>query len=109
MSRENLYPKVRAAREALREKGLEIYEKYMLLIDKAMADGEYETAEKSLRFLLEHMPAEDDGTRLVDPSVNKQKKSEKSSGPIVNIGFKIGGTTPKALPASIIEIEPSEN
>jgi hypothetical protein len=101
------FPKAKEAREALRGKALVIFDLYIRLIENAMAAQDYETAEKALRFLQEHMPKDEDGTTMLDSSIDK--KPDKASGPVgptVNIGFAIGGVRqPQALPAPAVTVD----
>lgn len=104
-----MFPKVREAREALKERAIEILESYIAVIGEARAAGNVEVATKSLQWLMEHMPAED-GESLVDASIDKTKQTEQKTGPVINIGLALGGMpSQNALPApTIIEI-PSKN
>src|SRR5690348_11991394 len=68
-----LFSKVRAARELLRERASEILEQYLAVVAEAQAAGEYEVAAKSLQWLIEHMPKEDDGSTIVERSVDKEQ------------------------------------
>lgn len=104
----NYFPKVREAREALRARAVELLEKYIKIIDQAAAAGDFETADKALRFLLDHIPAEE-GERVLDPSVDKPTEGRSmGGGPQVQIGLVIGGLEPKQLlpQAEVITIEP---
>src|SRR5437773_12439192 len=103
-----VFPRAKEAREALRDKALVIFGLYIRLIENAMAAQDYETAEKALRFLQEHMPKDEDGATMLDPSVDK--KPDKPTGPVgptVNIGFQLGGVRPvQALPAlEVIDVK----
>jgi hypothetical protein len=101
------FPKVKEAREALRGRAIEILESYIAVIAEARAAGDFETATKSLQWLIEHMP-EEDGGRMVDISVDKPKQIEASKGPSIQIGIALGGTSnQKTLPAAI-DITPEE-
>lgn len=98
------FPRVREAREALRQRAMEILESYLAVITEARAAGDFETATKSLQWLLEHMP-EEEGQRIVDISVDKPKQVEATKGPTIQIGFALGGiAAPKLLP--IIDVTP---
>jgi hypothetical protein len=92
------FPKIKEAREALREKAVEIMEQYIANAKEAQADGDYEVAAKSLQWLMEHMPADEHGDRVVETSVDKQKQQEKPVGPGVHIGIVVGGVQAPALP-----------
>lgn len=104
------FNRVKIAREALREKAEEIIEEYLDVAMKAKDAGDYETAAKSLQWLIEHMPADDDGKGIVDTSVDKQKQQlvEKPAGPAIQIGIQVGGIgagqQQPALPAPKVEI-----
>jgi len=101
------FPKAKIAREELREKATELIN---LLIENAVeakAAGEFETAAKSLQWLLEHMPSDDDGTKVIDTSVDKQAKTDSlPKGPNIQIGVAIGGIPQKAElpPATDVEV-----
>lgn len=85
------FPKVKEARELLREKATEILNKYEVLIDAAIAAEDYVVASHALEFLMEHMPDEA-GVRMIESKVDV-KAIEAPKGPVVNIGFAIGGIT----------------
>lgn len=104
------FSSVRKARAALMARANEIVDKFMLAVDMAIAAEDYETATRSMQWLLEHMP-EEDGQRLIEISVDKPKASDnKPAGPLIQIGFKLGGTDSiKQLPAAeslVIDVEP---
>lgn len=97
------FSSVRKARELLREKAAEVYEKYMHLAEHAVNKGDFETAEKIYRYLLEHT-ADEDGSALLAQSVDKPKQEAIKQGPTVNIGFQLGGITSQpTLPEPTIE------
>jgi hypothetical protein len=95
----NRFSKVKEAREALKEQALELFNTYVLIINQAINDKDYETAHKATQWLIEHMPAED-GVRMIDSSASRPKESEqKSLGPAIQIGIALSGQPPrKALP-----------
>jgi len=97
---------VRKARQVLKEKALELLEEHRAMIKQAAASGKYEEALKASQWLLEHLPAEE-GERIIDSSAAKQVVVPPTQAPpIFNIGFQLGGITPKAqLPESTIEAE----
>lgn len=99
------FPKVREARELLRQRAQEIIELYLQNAQDARDANDFETAEKSLRYLIEHMPRGDDGETLVDISVDKPKESDGPKGPIVQIGFALGGVERSLPPANVIDAE----
>lgn len=104
------FPKVKEAREALKEKALEHYELQLKLIMEAVNKGDIESALKANQWLMEHMPAED-GVRLIDPSAAKPKELETGPrGPAIQIGIQLGGVNvPKQLaPINVIDIDPDE-
>ena len=67
------FSSVRRARELLREKSVEIYEKYERLAATAANNGDFETAEKIYRYLLDHT-ADEDGSSLLAPGVDVKAK-----------------------------------
>lgn len=115
----NPFARVGIARNLLREKAEELYKKYMDIIQKAEDAGQYEVAAKHLQWLIDHMPAEDDGTRMIDQSVDKKQEviDRGPVGPAIQIGIQVGGTgnkhievskpkeLPKPIPAEIIDAE----
>ena len=99
---------VKKAREALKGKALEHYEKLVKIIDMAAAAGDFETAGKYAWMLIEHMPKED-GEAVIDESAAKPKQLERgASGPIIQIGFKLGGIEAKQLEPTTIDIEKTD-
>jgi hypothetical protein len=101
VSGQNPFPRLAKVREQLREKAAEIVDLYLENVVDAKESGDHETAAKSLQWLMEHMPADEDGTKLVDHSVDKVPKEKGGySGPSINIGFALGGVKDqKGLPA----------
>ena len=101
------FSKVTQAREALKERAIEILESYMALALEAKEKGDFETSAKILWNLMEHMPNEE-GTTLIDQSAAKPKQIEGSTGPQIQIGIAMGGLPKyKELPeAQIIDITP---
>lgn len=86
------FSKVREAREALAGKSKEVLDLYLTVIQEARKDGNYEVALTNLRWLLEHLPGDEEGVKVLAESVDKAKVVEKGhSGPQINIGFALGG------------------
>lgn len=105
------FSKVKEARAALAAKSLDLFEQYQTLIKDAIAAQEFEVAQKGLQFLLEHLPKDEDGTTLLDPSIDTKKVEAKGGGgPTIQIGIALGGKKESpALPAAdVIDIEPDE-
>ncbi len=98
------FSSVKKAREALKERANELLDLQISIIKSALAEGDFETAAKANQFLLEHIPHED-GERLLDTTVDKQQ-IESKAGPMINIGFKIGGVAQKELTPTTIEVAP---
>ena len=98
------FPKVREAREALRQKAIGIWERYEDMIAKAVAAGDYETANDAYQFLITHMPADEDGTKMIDTSVDKAQRETRRSAPTVNIGLQLGGVAQVPLLPPAIEV-----
>lgn len=99
------FPRVREARELLRERAQEIMESYLAICAEARQAGHQEVALNALQWLIEHMPAEE-GVRVIDPSAAVQPKLEGPQGPQIAIGINLG-TGPKALPeAQVIDVKP---
>jgi hypothetical protein len=103
--KKDYFPKVREAREALKEKALDLFEQYDNAIKVALANGEYDVALKHLQWLIEHMPAED-GERMVDASVNKEGGEVRAIGPQINLGIMLGGVSQPGDGPKVIEVTP---
>lgn len=99
------FPKVRQAREALREKALDILETYIDTIKAAQAAGDYDVATKSLQWLMEHMPQEQED-RMLDVSIDKHGPADKRAVPAINIGFQIGGVKSEII--DVTDVTPKE-
>ena len=89
----NNFPRVKAAREALRVKAEIILSDFQILIKEAAAAGKYDAALSAQQWLIEHLPDED-GERVVNISVDKPKQIEQYNGPSIMIGLPLGGMTP---------------
>jgi hypothetical protein len=86
------FTKVKVARDLLRDQADVILRDYLDVVNKARDAGEYETAAKALQWLIEHMPSEDDGTRIIDTSVDKDMKPVvQEQRPAIQIGIQVGG------------------
>ena len=102
------FPRVREAREALKEKALELYEMHVRIIQEALDAKEFETAAQANQWLMEHMPA-DDGITMIDISIDKPKQVNPATGPTIQIGFALGGIDkPKELAPIVIDIDPND-
>lgn len=102
----NYFPKVKEAREVLKVRAQEIVELYLENAKEAKDNGDHEVTMKSLQWLIEHMPADESGERMVETSVDKAAKAERPAGPMVQIGFALGGMNQKSLPpGEVIEGE----
>lgn len=98
------FPRVREAREVLRERAVDLLAKYELIIDQAIKDGKLEVAAEHVQWLLEHTAAED-GERIIDPSAAKPKEIQGSTGPTIQIGIALGTDKPKTIGPQVIEAE----
>ena len=99
------FSSVKKARAALKEKALATYEKLNKIIDMAAAAGDFETAAKYTWMLIEHTP-EDDGETVIAGSAAKPKQIEGGySGPVINIGVKVGGANKDLLPEPSLTID----
>ena len=76
------------------------------MIKMAAASGKYEEALKAQQWLIDHA-VDEDGARIVGPSVDKQGHEERNTGPNIQIfGFQFGDAVKtKALPEPVIDIE----
>lgn len=102
------FSKVRIARELLREKAEEIFAEYMDVLKLAKERGDHKVAMEGLQYLMDHMPSDDDGSRMVEPSVDKQQQQiQQDTRPSIQIGIQVGGVLPtakKALPPIKTEV-----
>lgn len=105
-----LFSRVKEARELLKNEAENILKLHMQIIQEARMKGDHETALKGTMWLIEHMPA-DEGTRLVDVSVDKVHQDDGPKGPQIQIGIALGGmpNSQKLLPTvEVIEIKEDE-
>ena len=84
------FPKVKEAREALRAKALAIYEMQMKIIAAALAADDFEVAANANQFLMEHMPPDDEGHKMLETSIDKQVVDKGSNIPTIQIGIALG-------------------
>lgn len=95
--------KVRAARQVLKERALDLLNKYEAIIDKAVEAGQLDIAAEHIQWLIEHTGNED-GERIIDPSASKVKEVDSNRGPTIQIGIALSGPAPKQL-GPIVEAE----
>lgn len=102
------FSKVKQAREAIKERAIELVELQFQIIVEAIAKGQLEVAAKANQFLLEHAAEDEEGNRILDMSIDKPKVIEGYQGPSIQIGLNLGGMNqPKALPkVTEVPIEP---
>lgn len=97
------FSRVRIARELLRDRAEDLLEQYLIVIKDAQEKGEHEAALKAIQWLMEHMPAEEDGTKLLDTSIDKNiQPIVQDTRPAIQIGIQLGGVgvaQPKAIEA----------
>lgn len=110
-SKTQYFRKVKQAREALKEKALDILNEYLQVVADARAEGNHQLAADSLQWLMEHMP-DDDGDTLLNPSVSRKQlpaAEATGTGPKIQIGIALGGVTPpKALPQVTVVESPND-
>lgn len=95
---DQFFSKVKVARDVLRARAEQIINEYMDIAAKAKDAGDYKTASKTLQWLIEHMPSDDEGTKVIDASVDKEKTVIASQAPPpVQIGIVVGGAAPKQI------------
>lgn len=96
----NYFSKVPEAREVLKKEALTIIDRFLVTLQNAEARGDFETASKGYQWLMEHFPAHEDGTTLIDQGIDKPKVVQGYQGPSIQIGIAMGGVgQPKTLPA----------
>jgi hypothetical protein len=102
------FSRVLAAREILKERMAEIVEAYLASARAADEKGQHDVAIEAYQWLIEHSPAGEDGSRVIDESAAKPKPVAPLSTPSINIGFALGGiSASKALPeAPVIDVLP---
>lgn len=102
----DIFTKVKVARELLKTHAEDIYKQYMETIAEARSNGNSEAALKGLQWLIEHMPADEDGNRIIDTSIDKNiQPVQVDSRPAIQIGIQLGGVNQKKqLPAAKVEI-----
>lgn len=100
------FSRVKEARDALAGQAVELIELYKKIIVDAAEAQDFKVAAEGIQFLLEHMPKGEDGSVLLDPSVDKAGSGPSGpTGPTIQIGIALGETKPKALlPASSSEV-----
>lgn len=100
--------KVKKVKQILKDHAEEIYQEHRQTIQLAVAAGQYEAAIKAQQYLLDHMPADEDGETVLSPSVDKQKIDSGHKGPVIQIGLQIGGTVPaaKQIESQVIDVKP---
>lgn len=96
--------RVQEAREALRDRAIDILEAMLAVTVEARANKDYEVAADTLKWLYEHLPSDADGNRVIDSSAAKVKEIEAPTGPQIAIGIQLGGMSPKYLPSSTTQI-----
>ena len=102
--------KVKRVRDIIRAEAEEIYRDYRAALKLAVAAGQYEAALKGYAWLVGHAPADEEGVRMVDSDVDKQAEAKGQSGPVIQIGFSLGGIDQKKLPeAAIIDVRNSDS
>ncbi len=102
--------KVRAAREILRERAIELIESYISLAAEAKEAGKFDVASEILWKLIDHIPKEDLEGIIDAPSSKPVQVSDQENGPRIQIGIALGGLkTTKELPSTTtIDILPGE-
>jgi hypothetical protein len=109
-----LIGRIQAAREYMISKAKERIEQMEMIVVQAMAKGEFEVAMEAIKWLQEHTPADENGLRPLDQSVDKRVvAADDHSGPSINIGFNLGGVgKAKELPlptTEVIDVTPTKD
>jgi hypothetical protein len=100
------FVRIREARELLRQKAAEILDLYMKNALSAHEAGEYETASKSLQWLIEHMPKDEEtGQTVVDTSIDKVSRDGRKGGDRIQILLAPTAPLPPRLAAHTVEGE----
>lgn len=108
--RRKVFPKIAEVREMLKERAAELLNLQRRIVYEALANQDYETANDANQFLLLHLPAGEDGVRLLDPDIDKPTDKGQLHAPQISIGFAIGGlnqtqSLPPA-PVGVIDVTP---
>lgn len=91
---------VKRVRDKLREDSEALYTEFRTALKMAVAGGNYEAAIKGYTWLFPHIPADEDGTRIIDSDIDKQQPLEsENKGPVIQIGFSLGGVNKLEQPA----------
>lgn len=100
--------RVQEAREALRDRAMDILEAMLAVTVEARANKDYEVAAETLKWLYEHLPSDAEGNRVIDSSAAKVKEIEGPKGPSIAIGIQLGGMNQEKLiaQAKVIDITP---
>ncbi len=101
--------KVRAAREVLRERAVELIEAYISLAAEARAAGQFDVSSEILWKLIDHIP-KDELQGIIDSPSSKPPELTQSTQPLIQIGIALDSNhKPKALSAvNIIDLETDE-
>jgi hypothetical protein len=105
------FSSVKQAREAIREKAMELVEGYMSLIQTAQAAEEFQVAAEGYQFLMKHLPKDEEGNALLDAPIDKGATVKTGpTGPTIQIGIALGPQpAQKALPpVNVIDITSDE-
>lgn len=105
--KKSTFTKIQAARQLLRERAEEILNDYLAVVNEARAEHQPEVAIKALQWLIEHMPADEDGGKPIDTSIDKNiQPVQVDSRPAIQIGIQLGGVNikQKALPKASAEV-----
>lgn len=96
--------RVQEAREALRDRAMDILDAMLAVTVEARANKDYEVAAETLKWLYEHLPSDAEGNRVIDSSAAKVKEIEAPKGPQIAIGIQLGGMSPRYLPPSETQV-----
>jgi hypothetical protein len=105
------FPRVAEAKKILTDEAVELLKLYKQIAVEALAAQEFETAEVAVRFLLAHMPEDEETGTLLGTDVDKNREPDQKGGggPTIQIGLALGGMPQqKALPTVTI-VEPKES
>ena len=98
------FSSVARARQKLTDDAEDIYAEFRKALKMAIAGGEYEAGIKGYQYLIGHIPADEDGVRVVDQDIDaKQIADNSNKGPTIQIGIAV--TPQKQLPVQINHID----
>lgn len=105
------FPKVAEARQALADQALDLFNLYKQIAIDAHAAQEFEVAADAIKFLLTHMPEDEETGTMLQADIDKNREPDVKgggSGPTIQIGLALGGMPIQAALPEVIDVTPRE-